>query len=125
MDEFFMLHLPEQVIKAAEDYHPNELVEDAVRPMKRSEIPIKKYRTQVEPDKGPHTFNRNRILPVDIPTSKNKNRKSDFTLAFIYSIQKVAKLAYQSKLGQEILEMRSLEKSQNRVSHPCVQEEIL
>jgi hypothetical protein len=47
MDEFFMTHLPEQVIKAAGDFHTNELVEDSVRRIKRSEIPIKKYRTQV------------------------------------------------------------------------------
>jgi hypothetical protein len=47
MDEFFMTHLPEQVIKAAGDFHANELVEDSVRRIKRSEIPMKKYRTQV------------------------------------------------------------------------------
>jgi hypothetical protein len=118
MDEFFMTHLPEQVIKAAGDYHNNELVEDAVRRMKRSEIPMKKYRTQVEPGNGPHAFNRNRILPVDIPTRKNNKRKSDFPLAFIDCSQQVAKLAYQSDVGQEIQEMRSLEKSQYRVSPP-------
>jgi hypothetical protein len=111
MDEFFMTHLPEQVIKVDKDSHTNELVEDTVRRMKKSEIPMKKYCTQVEPGNGLHAFNRNRILPGDIPTRKNKKRKSDFTLAFIDSSQQVEKLAYQSEVDQEIQEMRSLAKS--------------
>jgi hypothetical protein len=118
MDEFFMTHLPEDVIKAARDHHNNELVEDSVRRVKRSEIPMKKYRTQVESCNSPYSFNRNRILPVDIPTRKNKKRKSDFTSAFIDSSQQVAKLALISEVGQKIQEMRSLAKSQYRLSPP-------
>jgi hypothetical protein len=118
MDEFFMTHLPKQVIKTAGDYNNNELVEDAVRRMKRLEIPMKKYRTQVEPGNGPHAFNKNRVVPADIPTRKYKKQKSDFTLAFTDSSQHVAKLGYQLEESQKIQEMRSLAKSQYRVSPP-------
>jgi hypothetical protein len=116
MDDFFMTHLPEKVIKAAGYYQNNELDEDAVRRMKRSEIPIKKYRTQVKPGNGPQAFNRNRILPGDIPKRKMKRHKSDFTLAFMESSDQVAKLAYQSEVGQNIEIMRTVAKSQHRES---------
>ncbi len=118
MDDFFMTHLPEKVIKAAGYYQNNELDEDAVRRMKRSEIPMKKYRTQVKSGISPYSFNRNRILPGDILNRKKKKRKSDFTLAFMDSSHQVAKLAYQSEVGQKIQKMRSLAKSQYQESPP-------
>jgi hypothetical protein len=118
MDEFFMTHLPEQVINTAGDFKINELDEDAVRRQKKSEIPMKKYRTQVEPGKVPLNFNRNRILPGDILNRKKKKRKSDFTLAFMDSSHQVAKLAYQSEVGQKIQKIRSLAKSQYQESPP-------
>jgi hypothetical protein len=116
MDEFFMTHLPEQVIKAAGYYQNNELDEDAVRRVKRSEIPIKNSRTQVEPGKGPQAINRDRILPGDIPNSKMKKYKSDLTLAFMESSEQVAKLAFQSEVGQNIEIMRTVAKSQHQES---------
>jgi hypothetical protein len=118
MDKFFMTHLPEQVINTEGDFKNNELDEDAVRRQKQSEIPMKKYRTQVEPGKAPLNFNRNRILPGDILNRKKRKRKSDFTLAFMDSSEQVAKLAYQSEVGQKIQKMRSLAKSQYQESPP-------
>jgi hypothetical protein len=118
MDEFFMTHLPEQVIKTARDYQNNELNEDAVRRVMRSEVPNKKNRSQGELSNDPHAFNRNRILPIDKPTRKKTKQKSDFTLAFMDSSQQVAKLAFRSEIGQKIQKMRTVAKSQYRVSPP-------
>jgi hypothetical protein len=42
MDEFFMTHLPEQLIQAAGGYQTNELDEDAIRSEIRAKSPIKK-----------------------------------------------------------------------------------
>jgi hypothetical protein len=45
MDEFFMSHLPEQVIGAAKDHQINELEENAIRRQMRSEFAMKRYST--------------------------------------------------------------------------------
>jgi hypothetical protein len=121
MDEFFMTHLPKQVIKAAENHQKNELDQDAVRRQKKLEIPIKKYRTRAERGNGPQEFNRNRILPGDILNRKKKKRKTDFMLSFMESSEQVAKLAFQSEVGQEIQEMRTIAKFQQRESLPAPQ----
>jgi hypothetical protein len=45
MDDFFLTHLPEQVVKAAGDYQNNELSEDAIRCQMRSEVPLRRFST--------------------------------------------------------------------------------
>ena len=45
MDDFFMTHLPVEVIKAGGDYQNHELDEDAVRRVKKAEVPTKKNRS--------------------------------------------------------------------------------
>jgi hypothetical protein len=119
MDEFFMTHLPEQVIKTAGDHKNNELDEDAVRRVKRSEVPTKKNRSQTELRNVPPAFLRNRSHSRDKSEVKKKKQKSDLTLAFINSSEQVAKLAYQSEVGQKIETMRTVAKSQHRVSPPA------
>ena len=101
MDEFFMTHLPEQVIKAAGDYQNNGIDEDAVRRQKKSEVPTKKYCSQVQLGNDPPAFLRNLSPSGDKPNKKRKMRrqKSDFTLAFMESSEQVGKLAHQSGVG--------------------------
>ena len=53
MDEFFMTHLPEQVIQAAGDSYNNGLDEDAIRGEMRAQHPIKKSQTQIQPVGNP------------------------------------------------------------------------
>jgi hypothetical protein len=45
MDDFFMTHLPEEVVKAAGDYQNNELDEDAIRRQIRTEVPLRRHST--------------------------------------------------------------------------------
>ena len=47
---------------------------------------------------------------------EKKKQKSDLTLAFIDSSEQVAKLAYESEVGQKIKRMRTVAKSQYRES---------
>jgi hypothetical protein len=113
MDDFFMTHLPEQVINAAGAYQNNELDEDAVRRQKKSEIPMKKYRTQAELGNHPQAFLGNRSPPGEtlMVERKKKKQKSDLTLAFMDCSEQVAKLEYQSEVGQKIQIMRTVAKS--------------
>ena len=116
MDEFFMTHLPVEIIKAGGDYQNHELDEDAVRRVKKSEVPTKKNRSQTELDNYPQAFNRNQSPSGDILMVERKSRESDFTLASMDSSEQVAKLAYQSEVGQKIQKMRTVAKSQYRES---------
>ena len=120
MDEFFMTHLPEEVVQAAGDYENNELDEDAIRFQKKSEVPAKKNRTQTQLGNCPQAINRNQSLPIDEPNKKRKKKKqkSDFTLAFVDTSEQVAKLAYQSEVGQHIQKMRTVAKTQHPESLP-------
>jgi hypothetical protein len=113
MDDFFMTHLPEQVINAPGADQNNELDEDTIRRQKKSEIPIKNYRTQNELGNHPQAFlgNRSPLGETLMVERKKKKQKSDLTLAFIDSSEQVAKLAYQSEVGKKIQKMRSVANS--------------
>lgn len=57
MDDFFMTHLPQDVIEAAGDHQNNELDEDAIRCQIRSEVPTKKNRTHAQLSNDPQGNN--------------------------------------------------------------------
>jgi hypothetical protein len=90
MDEFFMTHLPEQVIQAVGDPQKNELDENAIRCEMRAQRPLKKSQTQVQPITEPQGIRRTSHPINDRPSQR---RKSDFTLAFMNSSEQVAKLS--------------------------------
>jgi hypothetical protein len=116
MDEFFMTHLPQQVIQAAENYENNELDEDAIRNEMRQNSPFKKSKTQIHPEKDSQ---RQKEKTTPSPVSPQKRRKSDFTGAFIDSSEQVAKLAeksLKSQMGQRFDKMRSEARSDRRES---------
>ena len=94
MDDFFMTHLPEQVIQAAEDTQDNGLDEYDIRGEMRAQRPFKKYMTQVQPVGDPQGC-RNISPPINNPPVKR--RKSDFTFGFIDSREQVKKLSHNTQ----------------------------
>jgi hypothetical protein len=112
MDEFFMTHLPEQVIGAAKDHENNELDEDAVRRQMRSEVPMKRYNTLAQPSNDPQALIR--IQSPSYVHSNKKRQKSDLTLAFMDSSPQIAKLAQNSEVGQKIDRIRNTLRSHDR-----------
>jgi hypothetical protein len=114
MDEFFMTHLPEQVIQAGRDYEINVLDEDAIRNEMRQHAPFKKSQTQNHLDNDPEP---RRKMTTPSPLSPMKRRKSDFTGAFIDSSEQVAKLSEKSKklkMGQRFDKLRIAASSDRR-----------
>jgi hypothetical protein len=107
MDEFFMTHLPEQVIEAAGDYQNNELDEDAVIQVNRSEVPTKNNLSKAKLDNDPPAFLRNRIHPTDKP--RMRKQTSGLTMGVMDSSEPLSKLPYQSEVGQKIQKMQILE----------------
>jgi hypothetical protein len=105
MDEFFMTHLPEEVIAAAKDSGNNELDEDAIICQMESKILSRRHRNKAELTNGPQRFNRNKS-PFFIPSNVG-NQKSDLKLAFMDSSQQVAKLARKSEMCEKIGRMRT------------------
>ena len=111
MDEFFITHLPDEVVKAAGDYQNNELDEDAIRRQMRSELPSRMYRTQIRLGNEPQGSSRKCSVNGIHPNLKKQ--KSDLTLAFVDSSPQVSKLARKSEMGQKINKMRTLAKSKH------------
>jgi hypothetical protein len=100
MDEFFMTHLPEEVIAAAKDIEKIELDEDAIICQIESKIRSRRHRNKVELTNGPQQFNRDKS-PFFIPSNVG-NQKSDLKLAYMDSSQQVAKLARKSEMCEKI-----------------------
>jgi hypothetical protein len=116
MDDFFMTHLPVEVIQAAGDYQNNELDEDAIRQQMRSEDRSRRYRTQTRLNNGPQAFIRNGSVNGIHPNVKRQ--KSDLTLAFMDSSPQVTELARKSEMGQKIDKMRKVAESKHLRSVP-------
>jgi hypothetical protein len=114
MDDFFMTHLPEEVVKAAGDYQNNELDEDAIRRQMRSEIPLR--RNSLQSLRGNDPGGSSGRVSGDNSITSVKRRKSDLTLAFMDSSEQVAKLAQKSEMGQNIDRMRNVAKHNRRGS---------
>jgi hypothetical protein len=75
MDDFFMTHLPEQVINAPGAQQNNELDEDTIRMQKKSEIPMKNYRSQDELGNYPQAFLGNQSPPGETLMVESKRKK--------------------------------------------------
>ena len=114
MDDFFVTHLPKEVIEAAGDVENNELDEDAIRRQKKADVPYKRNRSQAQLSNAPQGSNTKES--VNGGNSRVKRQKSDLTLAFMDSSPQVAKLAQRSEMGQKIDKMRKVAKSKHRGS---------
>ena len=91
MDDFFVAHLPQEIIDEGGEYQNNELDEDAMRrQMKLEKQKTKKYATHAQ--LANDNLGNLRNSP-DADSHPLKKRKSDLTLAFVDSSEQVAKLA--------------------------------
>ena len=91
MDDFFVAHLPKEIIDEGGEYQNNELDEDAMRrQMKLEKQKTKKYATHAQ--LANDSLGNLRNSP-DADSHPLKKRKSDLTLAFVDSSEQVAKLA--------------------------------
>jgi hypothetical protein len=105
MDEFFMTHLPEEVIAAAKDNEKNELDENGIIFQRESKILSRRHRNKAELTNGPQRFNGNKS-PFFIRSNVG-NQKSDLELASMDSSKQVAKLARRSEITEKIGNMRT------------------
>lgn len=82
MDNFFMTHLPQEIIDQASDYQNNELDEHAMRrQMKLDKAKTKKYQTDTQLANDQSGLRGNSNTNAVAP----KRQKSDLTLGFIDS----------------------------------------
>ena len=106
MDEFFMTHLPKQVIQGVEDTQDDRLDEDAIRVEIRAPRPFKKSQTQVQPVIDPQ---ESRDIGTPLNSPPVRRRTSDLTFAFTNSRERLKKLSMnsqKSEIGQKIIKMR-------------------
>lgn len=100
MDEFFMTHLPQEIINEAGGYQNNELDEDNIRRHKRAELQkTKVHQTHTQLTEGPPRRQTD-------TEKKPQRQKSDLTLAFMDSSDHVAKLARKTEMGEKFDKMR-------------------